>query len=259
LVGEKLFGASPKLKNGGNFLQTINKIMKQTKTQKMKGFTLVELLVVIAIIAVLAGIATPLILRAQKAGARTEALNNAKAIAGGLVTFKVDKGSYPSAYTREQLISDGIDNLPPGTDANAYLAQLVVTEIIDSESYFYAAGVKNAIKGDDIIGTPEKLLARGECGFAYIMTENEEALSDVKSITPLVIAPMKKGGENPIFDGNPYADYYVYGAVDGSGKQAAVGKEGQAVSKGRDSLFQTGTDSLFGDEIPVIKPPTGVN
>ena len=44
----------------------------------MKGFTLVELLVVIAIIAVLAGIATPLILKAQKAGDRTKALANAK-------------------------------------------------------------------------------------------------------------------------------------------------------------------------------------
>jgi prepilin-type N-terminal cleavage/methylation domain-containing protein len=40
--------------------------MKLKNTQKMKGFTLVELLVVIAIIAVLAGIATPLILKAQK-------------------------------------------------------------------------------------------------------------------------------------------------------------------------------------------------
>lgn len=233
--------------------------MKQTKTQKMKGFTLVELLVVIAIIAVLAGIATPLILRAQKAGARTEALNNAKAIAGGLLVFKQDKGSFPSAYTREQLENDGYDNLPEGTTSNAYLAQLIVTEIIDSETYFFAGGVKNAIKGDDITGTSDKLLARGECGFAYIMTENEEALSDTKTYTPLVIAPLKKNGENPIFDGNPYADYYVYAAVDGSGKQGKISKEGEAVSKGRKGgLFQTGADSLFGDDIPVIKAPAGM-
>ncbi|MEJ6719638.1 MAG: prepilin-type N-terminal cleavage/methylation domain-containing protein [Akkermansiaceae bacterium] len=232
--------------------------MKQTKTQKMKGFTLVELLVVIAIIAVLAGIATPLILRAQKAGARTEALNNAKAIAGGLVSFKSDRGAYPCGYTRDALESDGFDNLPPGTDANAYLAQLIVTDVIDSEGYFYAAGVKGATKGDDIKGTPDKLLARGENCFAYIMTENEEPLNDVSSITPLVIAAIKTGGENPTFDASPYADKYVYGAVDGSGKVGDVGKNGEAKSKGRDSLFQSGTDSLFGDEIPVIKVPTGL-
>ncbi len=233
--------------------------MKQTKTQKMKGFTLVELLVVIAIIAVLAGIATPLILRAQKAGARTEALNNAKAIAGGLVSFKSDRGAYPCGYTREALESSGIDNLPPGNDANAYLAQLVATDVIDSETYFYAGGVKGAIKGDDIKGTSDKLLARGENSFAYIMTENEEPLTDVSSITPLVIAPLKKGGESPTFDPSPYADKYVYGAVDGSGKVGEIGKDGGATSKGRDSLFQTGTDSLFGEEIPVIKAPTGIN
>ena len=233
--------------------------MKQNKTKTRKGFTLVELLVVIAIIAVLAGIATPLILRAQKAGARAEALNNAKSIASGLAVFQTDRGAYPCGFTREQIESDGFENLPPGTDANAYLAQLIVTEIIDSETYFFASGVKGAVKGDDIIGTSDKLLARGENGFSYIMTEDEEPLSDVKTITPLVIAPIKTNGENPTFDGNPYADQYVYGAVDGSGKLGKIGREGQATSKGRDSLFQTGTDSLFGDEIPVIKAPTGIN
>lgn len=231
--------------------------MKQTKTQKMKGFTLVELLVVIAIIAVLAGIATPLILRAQKAGDRTEALNNAKAIAGGLVAFKSDKGAYPCGFTREALESDGVDNLPQGNDANAYLAQLVATDIIDSETYFYAPGVRGAAKGDDIKGTSEDLLKRGENGFAYIMTADEEPLSDVSSITPLVIAPLKQAGDNPVFDGGPYADKYVYGAVDGSGKSGDVSEKGVAKSKGRESLFQAGRDSLFGNDVPVIKAPTG--
>ena len=213
---------------------------------------------VIAIIAVLAGIATPLILRAQKAGARTEALNNAKAIAGGLVAFKSDKGAYPCGFTAEAMISDGYDNLPPGTDANAYLAQLVATDIIDDEGVFYASGVKGATKGDNIKGTSDKLLARGENSFAYIMAENEEPLTDVSSMTPLVLAPLKSAGENPVFDGSPYADKYVYGAVDGSGKVGDVDKDsGYAKSKGRESLFQTGPDSLFGDDIPVIKAPTG--
>ena len=97
--------------------------MKLKNTQKMKGFTLVELLVVIAIIAVLAGIATPLILKAQKAGDRTKALANSKSVVGGLLSFKSDKGAYPCRSTRELLEDEGIDFLPPGNDANAYLAQ----------------------------------------------------------------------------------------------------------------------------------------
>ena len=224
----------------------------------MKGFTLVELLVVIAIIAVLAGIATPLILKAQKAGARADTLNNAKSIAGGLIAFKTERGSFPSALTREQLEDEGNDNLPEGTDANAYLAQLIVTEVLDTEKPFHAAGMKNMIKGDDLTSTSEKLLARGENGFAYIMTEEEEAISDHKSNAPIVIAPLEENSENPTFDDNPYAKYYVYGATDGSGQQAKVSKDGRAASRGRESIFQTGPDSFYGDEIPVIKPPKGL-
>ncbi|MDB4341265.1 type II secretion system GspH family protein [Akkermansiaceae bacterium] len=147
--------------------------MKLKNTQKMKGFTLVELLVVIAIIAVLAGIATPLILKAQKAGDRTKALANSKSVVGGLLSFKSDKGAYPCRSTRELLEDEGIDYLPPGNDANAYLAQLVATDNIDTEKAFFAPGVLGAKEGDNIKGSSDKLLARGENSFAYIMAEDE--------------------------------------------------------------------------------------
>lgn len=225
--------------------------------QKTYGWP--HLLFALVLLVVLTGIIIPLLPGnfTRSAGPRTEALNNAKAIAGGLVTFKTDHGAYPCAYTRKELEEKGIGNLPPGNSANAYLAQLVVTEIIDSETYFYATGMPGAIKGDDYIGSPDKLLAKGENGFAYIMTTDEEALSDVKSITPLVIAPIIKGGKKPTFNPIPYKDYYVYGAVDGSGKQGKISPTGQAMSKDRDHLFATGPTSLFGEETPVIKLPLG--
>lgn len=231
--------------------------MKTTKKQKLKGFTLVELLVVIAIIAVLAGIGTPLILRARKAGDRTEAANNAKALAGGLNSFRQEKGSYPCQSTRELLVDDGVDNLPEGTDANAYLAQLIVTDIIDSEQYFFAPGVRGTAKGDDI-KKPGELLKRGENGFAYIMTEDELPLGGDISITPIVIAPLKQSGENPTFDDSPYDGKFVYGAIDGSSKTGEISDKGIAKSKGRESLFEQGRDSLFGSDVPVIKAPTGL-
>ena len=245
------------IKTGAILAPKHNKIMKLNKTQNKKGFTLVELLVVISIIAVLAGIATPLILRAQRSSARNEALNNAKGIAQGLIDFKNEYGAYPCGFTADNL-AERHDNLPEGDDANAYLAQLILSGSIDSETFFFASGVKGAVKGDDIMGTPDKILARGENSFAYIMAPDEEPLSDTKSKTPLIMAPIKKGGESPIFDDNPYADYYVYGTADGSGLQAKVGKNGEATSKGRSSLFEAGPDSLFGDDTPVIKLPTGL-
>jgi prepilin-type N-terminal cleavage/methylation domain-containing protein len=232
--------------------------MKQTKIQKMKGFTLVELLVVIAIIAVLAGIATPLILKAQKAGDRTKALANSKSLVGGLLIFKGDKGAYPCDATREILESDGVDFLPPGKDANAYLAQLVATNTIDSEKSFFAPGVLGAKEGDDIKGTSDKLLERGENCFAYIMAEDGAPLTDTSSFTPLVMAPIKAGGENPTFDPGPYGDKFVYGLVDGSSVAGDIGEDNRAKSKGRESFFQTGRDSLFGSDKPVVKLPTGI-
>lgn len=231
--------------------------MKVTKKRKMKGFTLVELLVVIAIIAVLAGIGTPLILRARRAGDRTDALNNAKALAGGMNSFRDEKGSYPCASTRELLEDEGVDNLPEGTTANAYLAQLVVTNIIDSEKYFFAPGVRSTVKGDDI-KKPGELLKRGENGFAYIMTEDELPLGGDLSVTPLVIAPIKSTGENPKFDASPYDGKYVYGAVDGAGRMGDIDDKGVATSKGRSSLFEQGRDSLFGSDVPIIKAPDGL-
>ena len=219
-----------------------------------KGFGWPHVLLTLVLLFIIAGLCTPLILVESKVGSRAEALNNAKAIAGGLITFKTDLGAYPCAYTRRMFEHDGL-KLPAGTDANAYLAQLIVTEVIDSETYFYAPGMPHCFKGDDLIGSPEKLLAPGENGFAYIMAENEEPLTDVKSITPLVIAPIATNGKIPTFDPEPYTGYYVYGSVDGSGKQGKINTDGSAGSKGRTSLFQTGEDSLFGDDIPVIKMP----
>ena len=231
--------------------------MKHKMKNRPKGFTLVELLVVIAIIAVLAGIGTPLILRAQKQGALTEAGNNAKNIAGALNLFRQDKGSYPDIATHEAMVEDGVDNLPETKDANAYLAQLIVTGFTDTETSFYAKGVRGVTeKGDDITG-PGELLKKGENAFAYIMTEDDYALAGDKSIMPLVIAPLRRTGENPQFDPSPYGGKYVYGAVDGSSKQGDISDEGVPKSKGRDSLFEEGRNSLFGIDKPVIKAPTG--
>jgi len=120
-------------------------------------------------------------------------------------------------------------------------------------------GARGSVEGDDLIGSTDKLLAQGENGFAYIMAENEESLFDVKSFTPIVIAPLRKGGESPTFDDAPYAGKYVYGKVDGSAAAGEVGKNGEATSKGRESLFETGPDSFFGSDNPVIKSPLGVN
>ena len=224
-----------------------------------QGFGWPHIFFVLVLGIVLFGISTPLVLRESKAGARTEALNNAKAIAGGLVVFKSDRGAYPCAHTRKQLEEKGIHRLTKRDDANAYLAQLIVSDIIDDEGVFYALKT-GAIKGNNNIKTAKDILSKGENAFAYVMALNQQPLTDVSSLTPLIIAPIKQGdAKAPLFDPNPYAGKYVYGAVDGSGKIGDITPTGQALSKSHSHLLESGTpDSLFGSDTPIIKYPLGL-
>jgi len=73
-------------------------------------------------------------------GDRTKTLANAKSVVAGLLIFKSDNGVYPCDATRKILENDGIDFLPLGKDANAYLAQLVATNTINSEKSFFVPG-----------------------------------------------------------------------------------------------------------------------
>jgi len=221
-----------------------------------KGFSWLHILFALVLAVILFLIFVPLNSSRSHLGARTEALNNAKAIAGGLTAFKAEYGAYPSPETRKLLEEKGYYRFTDRDDANAYLAQLIVTDIIDDETVFYASKA-GAIKGDNNITKAEDILSKGENAFAYLMTLNQKPLTDVSTHTPLVIAPLKFIGTIPTFDPEPFQGKYVYGAVDGSGKVGEIGDDGRALSEGRTHLFQTGPDSLFGDKIPVIKLPFG--
>ena len=221
-----------------------------------KGFSWPLALFGLVVTIILVGMIVPLFTFSRSGGPLTEAHNNAKAIAGALNIFRQEYGRYPCDFTRKILEEKGHDNLPSGTSANAYLAQLVATGIIDSETYFFAPGMEGIRRGDDEKASG-RLLEKGENGFAYIMAEGGESLGGDISITPLVIAPIRRSDGPPVFDPEAYGDRYVYGAVDGSSKQGEIQEDGTAARKGHAHLFEGGPDSLFGDETPVIKYPLG--
>lgn len=236
-----------------------NRNMKLKNTLR-SGFTLVELLVVIAIIAVLAGLATPAILKAKKNADKAKTINNAKQIGIALNDFDSSYDSYPSQDTRDTLEDEGAD-VPDGDTANDYFAQLIAGQSTDSEKIFYAKGVRGVKEGDDVISSRDKILEQGECGFGYVMLAGSEALSAsyTKSATPLAVAPLKEGGTDPVFDDNAYNGEYVYLRGDnsvGTGKLDKRG-EGKALLKGqgRKTLFTVGDDTIWEDDQPDVKMP----
>lgn len=213
----------------------------------------------IAIIAVLAGLATPAILKAQKAAAKAQATSNAKEIGSALINFIDMYGGYPSESTKQQLIDEGLEVVPDGNDSNSYLGQLIAAGSVDSEKIFYVKGVKGSKDGDNIWSTPEKMLSEGENGFGYVMLEGDEPLSSPGSIVPIVVAPLKSGGADPVFDEGPFNKQYIYLTPDGAVTGGKIGPNGKPISPGRGAggLFGAGKDSIFGDDVPDVKAPRG--
>ncbi len=236
--------------------------MKVTKKMTRKGFTLVELLVVIAIIAVLAGLATPAILKTRKKADQSQTINNARQIGMALTSFSDLYDSYPSEETGLQLEEEGAE-VPGGDDANSLLAQLIIAGQTDSEEIFFAKGVKNTRKGDGNTSTPDDILKERENGFGYVMLADSQALSSSygTSSTPLLVAPLKSGGPNPIFDENPYSGEYVYLRNDSSVTTDILSRdgEGRALLRGRGGLFDTGSKSVWGDDEPDVRSPKGLD
>jgi len=220
-----------------------------------KGFSWLSVLLGLFILIAISGMIPLLFLKGAKSGDRTRALAKAKSIVGGLMIFKKKYGAYPCDATRKILENDGIDFLPPGKDANAYLAQLLASQILASEKTFFAPGMEAFHQGDDRIDTADTILAQGENSFAYIMTTAGKPLTDTRSYTPLVLAAVKHPGIIPIFDTKVYRDRFVCGLADGSSMVGRLDENGSALSKGRIHFFQTGKDSLFGTDFPIIKYP----
>ncbi|MFY7816812.1 MAG: prepilin-type N-terminal cleavage/methylation domain-containing protein [Akkermansiaceae bacterium] len=235
--------------------------MKTNKWTR-KGFTLVELLVVIAIIVALAALATPAILRQRKKMDMTQAISNSKQIYLVLQDFEQDFGNFPDTNTATQ--SQDLQQFS-GNFANQLLGQLIAGGYTRSEEIFFAKGGNPAgnKKPDDVINPVASILQQGECGFAYVLvtggssssgTARGLSTSDNGGI-PILCAPVKTGGNDAVFNADPYDNRGVYLRVDGSARSERLNSNDNRVRLGGgNTLFGAGVGTVWGQGASALQP-----
>lgn len=231
----------------------------KTNTKQTKGFTLVELLVVIAIIATLAGIATPMILKARKAGDRTQAVSNAKQIGLALLDFDTEYGSFPDDTTSEDVQeSTGSSYTMTGSYSNDYFRQLIAYGV-QSEDIFYAK-TSYTRKPDNVIQNTDALDA-GEVGFGYIMKEQGVGLSTSGNPgIPVIVAPLIEDATDWRFDADPFDGKAVILKLDNSVSSPIIRTQGSGENKvsvgNGNNLEDTGDDTVWGSNSnPALMAP----
>ncbi len=231
-------------------------------TRMRSGFTLVELLVVIVIIAALAGLTAPMVIRQRKKADQTEAVSNARQVGLAMFEFETEYGSYPDPTVGATINTNvGGTLVAPTTitTSNDAFTQLIAAGIASSELIFYCKTLYSTQKPDNVYGTATETLKRGDVGFGYMMDTGSKALSSAgNSGRVLIAAPLKYSGSftSKQFDKEAYDSKAVVLKLDNSVVSLPINRDGEAVLGGVKKLFDTGTDTVWGDGItPTMTNP----
>ncbi len=222
--------------------------MKTNVKRTRRGFTLVELLVVIVIIASLAGLTAPMVIRQRKKADQTEATSNARQIGLAMFEFETEYGSFPDSATATVVATN---NPTSGytlgtTTANDYFLQLFAANITQSEPMFFAkTGITT--KPDGVI-TGAKCLAKGECGFGYILNGTVGLSTAGNPSRVIAVTPLLDG--TPKFNPDPFDKKAVVLRIDNSVASLNLDNTGEASLGGGKKLFSgKDVDSIWGADI----------
>lgn len=120
---------------------------------------------------------------------RAKAVSNAKQLGLALFTFREDYGSYPCEVTAAEVKKYNPDTTARlgNRTSNDFFRQLFAAGTVDQESPFYVRTL-NCHQPDNVT-TGDKLLEKGEVGFAYVVSH----ATCKEKCFPLLLTPLVKG------------------------------------------------------------------
>jgi hypothetical protein len=188
----------------------------------------------------------PTVIRSKKEVNQTEAVNNARQIGLALFEFESEYGKFPDLSTTSPVRRETGTLRPLGaTTSNDYFRQLIAAKIVQSESVFYAK-INGCKKPDNRIEAG-KALAKGECGFSYLVGLS----SDGNPSRPLVVTPLIPGTDR--FDPTMFHGKAVLLRMDNSVTSVPINSDGHVMSNGMNLLDPA--NPIWGGKPPVIAWP----
>jgi hypothetical protein len=174
----------------------------------------------------------------------SRALANARQIGCALYEFEQEYGSCPSPLTVDKVKKDtGTTWRLEDRTANGLLKQLIVTEMLPSEDFFrcWGSGEK---RPDNVFAKESDALAKGECGFAYIVCNFP--------VAPRLVAPLVPGTRQ--FDPKPFDGKAVVLFGDCRVMRLPINKAGEVVDSARKNLFDPSHPHWGGKPFEVVYP-----
>lgn len=177
---------------------------------------------------------------------QTEEVNNARQIGMALYEFEIEYGKFPDATTIAAVRSKTGSTLPLGTtSSNDFFRQLMAGGIAQSEAMFYTKG--QSTRKPDGLMNGSHALARGECGFSYLMGLSSKG----NPSRPIIVAPLIPGTDR--FDPKPFKGKAVLLKLDNSVTSLPINKDGHVIVVGK-NLFDP-TNLIWEGKPPVIVWP----